>query len=382
MKRTWIALGVAATAALPVAAQAAPKVYGKLNVSVENIDDDTRYQDRWEVISNASRFGVKGEDELTASLSAVYQIEWEVSADGNSGTDLGQRNRFVGLRSQELGTLKLGKYDTYLKLAQGEIDLFNDLNADMGKVIAGENRVNNVIGYESPRFLGGLVVNLMVMPGEEAPAASATPPAVGSRDDHGLADALSAAVVYTNEELGLYAALALDKDVVSTFNAADTFGTAPTFTSSVAGGGGSLKSDKTDILRAVIGYTPKDSGLTLNALYQQAERSDAATIAGSAGLTPKEDGWLVSVLYKIDDSWAARAQYVTATTALGAPGVKDVDLTQTSLGLDYSFTTKTRAFGYYSVRNASNDNNPAVAANGKTSDVDVVFYGLGLEHKF
>jgi hypothetical protein len=37
-----------------------------------------------------------------------------------------------------------------LKLAQGEIDLFNDFAGDMEFVIAGENRVNNVLGYESP----------------------------------------------------------------------------------------------------------------------------------------------------------------------------------------------------------------------------------------
>jgi predicted porin len=391
MKRTLIALGVAATVALPMVAEAAPKVYGRLNITVENIDDDTKWDQRWEVVSNASRFGVKGEDELTANLSAVYLMEWEVSGDGNSGTDLGQRNRFIGIKSPTFGTIKLGKYDTYLKLAQGEVDLFNDMNADMGKVIAGENRINNVIGYESPKFLDALSVNLMVAPGEEAPGAAApsAPPAAGTQDDNGLSDYISASVVYSNEDLGLYGAIAMDKNVISTFNAADTFQTAPTFSvtnTSVAGGGASLKTDKTDIIRAVIGYNIKDIGLTLNALVQQAERSDdAAIIEGFEKKVPEEESWLVSAAYKIGESWVAKAQYVTSTTSVDIADAKDVDMTQASLGLDYNFTSKTRAYGYYSLRNVSNDNNPTttlVATNGKTNDFDVSFVGLGIDHKF
>lgn len=383
MKRNLIALGVAAAAlALPLTANAAPKVYGKLILTVEQIDDDTKFADRWELLSNNSRFGVKGEDELTANLSALYLIEWEVSADGNSGTDLGQRNRYLGIKHNTFGTLKLGKYDTYLRTAQGEVDLFNDLNADLGKVLAGENRVNNAIGYESPKFLGGFTFNLQGIPGEESPAAATPAPARGSADDNHLADYFSTSVVYSNEDLGLYAALAYDKDVASTFNAIDTFTTAPTFAVGTPGTGAALKSDKTDILRAVVSYNLKDVGLTLNALYQQAERSEENTIDGEAKRVPEENGYLVSAAYKLGEAWVFKAQYVAATTELGVTGAKDVDLTQTTLGADYNFTSKTKAFGYYSIRNHSNDNNAAVAANGKTNDFDISFAGIGLDHKF
>jgi predicted porin len=40
MKRTLIALAVTAAVAAPLAAQAAPKVYGKLNLSVEQYEKD------------------------------------------------------------------------------------------------------------------------------------------------------------------------------------------------------------------------------------------------------------------------------------------------------------------------------------------------------
>lgn len=381
MNRKLIALGVAAAAALPLTAQAAPKVYGRVNVTVENIDDDTKHADRWELVSNASRFGVKGEDELTANLSAIYQIEWEVAVDG-SGADLGARNRFVGLKHVDFGSLKLGRHDTALKLAQGEIDLFNDLNADIGKVIAGENRVNNVIAYESPKLLGGLAFIVQAMPGEEAPAAASPAPSAGSRDDNHLGDYFSTSATYSNEDLGLYAALAYDKDITSSFSAVDSFATAPGFAVGVAGSGATLKTDKSDILRAVVSYNLKAVGLTLNALYQQAERSEGNTVAGKALAVPTEDSWLLGAAYKIGEAWVAKAQYITATTSFDGPALKDVDQTQTTLGLDYNFTSKTRAFGYYSLRNNSNDNNPTVSANGKTQDFDVAFAAIGLDHKF
>ena len=82
------------------AAQAAPTLYGKLNVSIDQVDNyDFKGNDVSEVSSHASRIGVKGEEKLTDKLSAVYQAEWAVSTDGSgSDTDWSARNRFIGLK--------------------------------------------------------------------------------------------------------------------------------------------------------------------------------------------------------------------------------------------------------------------------------------------
>lgn len=400
MKRNLIALAVAAALVAPIAANAAPKVYGKLNVTLENIKDDTKEDGRWELLSNASRFGLKGEDEVTATISAIYGIEWEVSTDGNSGTDLAQRNRYVGLKHQSLGAIKFGKVDTLTKLAQGEIDLFNDFNADMGKVIAGENRVNNVVGYESPKIADALQLNLQIIPGEEVQDKTATGAnCAGANenkcDDNGLFDALSASVVYNNEEAGLYAALAVDQGVASTFNAIDSFnGTFSGYSSKAAG---DQKLAKTDIIRLVGSYNIKEAGLTINALYQQAERSDeilaltytpkipTGTAAGipAKNFTPKETSFLLGFAYKIAavDGLTAKCQYVTAKTQFGDSVAEDVTLNQSSLGLDYNLASKTKVFGYYSVRDYKNDNN-VDTGNGKKEDYKVNFLALGVEHKF
>jgi predicted porin len=394
MNKSLIAVSIAAALATSMA-NAAPKVYGKLNVSFENIKDDTKQDGRWEMISNASRFGLKGEDEVTATVSAIYGIEWEVSTDGN-GTDLGQRNRFVGLKHQSAGTVKFGRVDTLTKLAQGEIDLFNDLNADMGKVIAGENRVNNVLTYESPKIADAIQLNLQVIPGEETQDKTATGAnCAGAKanqcDDNGIADAISASLIYNNEEAGLYAALALDKGVASTLNAAGAFNGA--FSNYVSEAGGTVAAAKTDIIRLVGSYNLKDQGLTLNALIQKAERSDAITSidytpAGGAkftvtDITPEEQSYLLGVAWKVPgvEGLTAKLQYVTAETDFGDAAIDKVTLKQTSVGADYNLASKTKVFGYVSTRDYKNDNNTDTG-NGKSDSYKSSFLAFGMEHKF
>jgi len=274
MKHNLIALAVAAACITPMAANAAPKVYGKLNLSVESYKKDpqagteekyTRLQ------SNASRFGAKGEDELTADLSAVYQIEWEVAGEGdditkgtNASLDLTQRNRFVGIKSQQFGTVKLGKYDSYTKLAQGEIDLFNDYLGDMKYTVAGENRLDNVVGYESPKIMDALTINVMAQTQDKSAG-----PKNGS----------SASVVYNNEEMGVYAALAIDNNIYGAIALSST-------------------KRQNDNIRLVGSYKIQD--LTVNALYQTSKAYGVA-VGADKNLSSKETSWQLGAAYKIAD---------------------------------------------------------------------------------
>ena len=168
MNRKLLALAVTAALAAPMAAQAAPTVYGQLNLSVDLVDYDDGVADYREVQvnSNSSRLGVKGEEALGNGYSAVYKAEWGVSGDGDAA-DLSQRDRYLGLKGN-WGTVKLGKYDSPLKTSQGMVDQFNDMTyTDMGNFVTGENRLNNVIGYESPKIADVLNVNVAVQSGED-----------------------------------------------------------------------------------------------------------------------------------------------------------------------------------------------------------------------
>ncbi len=379
MKRTLIALGVAATVALPVAAQAAPKVYGRLNLSVESYTRDfdknagvadnltvlttgantatsnwNSNQDYTRLLSNASRFGVKGEDELTASLSAVYQIEWEVAADmaANAATsaDLKARNRFVGIKSVDFGTLKLGAYDTYTKLAQGEIDLFNDLVGDMQFVIAGENRISNVAGYESPKFFDALTFNVLTQT-QDAGSPSTT---AGSTNNAGTTSSAgqSASVVYNAEDLGLYVALGYDNNI----NSATAL----------------YSTRSSDQIRLVASYKLAD--LTLNGIYGT---SKAAFVA-AGGNDNKETGWQLGASYKIGDE-LIKLQYGVADADNPANSLQKRN--QWSVGVDHNLTAKTRAFFFYTTQEEERllaDN----ASATKTHDNTAKILGLGIDHKF
>ena len=329
MKHNLIALAVAAAVIAPVA-NAAPKVYGKINLSAESYkkEDESKPTadiETTQMTSNASRFGVKGEDELTANISAIYGIEWEVSGEGDAA-DLGQRNRFLGLKHQSLGTVKMGKYDSYTKLAQGSVDLFNDYAGDMKYTIAGENRLNNVLGYESPKFMN---TEFNVMAQTQDAAANGT----------------SLSIVHNNEELGLYLALAMDNNVE---------GKGATITSTAA---------ELDSTRLVAAYKVAD--LTLNALYSMTENEVSKE---------EETAYLIGAAYKMGDV-ELKAQYSVADNDTNnlANG-KTSQKTLTSIGADYKLSSKAKVFGWYSMK----EQTKVGLANDVTEDT----LGLGIEHKF
>lgn len=373
MKRTLIALGVVATVALPINAQAAFKVYGKLNVAAEQYQQDTAgvtAYDGWQMSSYASRFGVKGEDELTANLSAVYGIEWEVATDGDSRTDMGQRNRFVGIKHVNFGTIKLGKLDTNLKNAQGKVDLFNDTRADIagfsssapaaqdgGAIIAGDTRANDVIAYESPKFLeDSLSFNVQFLLGEATGVPGATPAATALNSYNGLTDGISASIVYDNADLGLYLALARDQEVADNNVMVSTAAT------------GGANTGRRDTTRLVAGY--KIADLSLGALYQISEGvNDAAIGVVAATAAEEETSWLLSAAYKISDV-TLKAQYIAGENDASVAQER----TRYAVGADYNFTSKTKTYAYYTAY--EQDNGAAVAA------VESSALAIGIEHNF
>src|ERR1700759_2568854 len=106
MNKKLVALAVAGAFALPLAAQAQTAnvtLYGRLNGDFEFIkgqqaDGSNPTVNRFS--SNSSRLGVRGVESLGGGLSAIFQIESNVSFDtGNtSASGLASRESFVGLQ--------------------------------------------------------------------------------------------------------------------------------------------------------------------------------------------------------------------------------------------------------------------------------------------
>lgn len=348
------------------AAQAAPTLYGKVNVSVDSYDDGK--DDKTEVNSNASRIGVKGEEKLTDQLAAIYQAEWEIDVDG--GDDVfKKRNIFAGLKWANLGTLKAGIMDTPFKDAAGGYrDVFNDYaHADIKEMMYGEERVENVIGIETdPKLMGGVVFALQAQQGEST--TETTKYTDGARDSIG--DGISTSISYANKDLGFEGVIAGNFKSIGDF-AAVGISNAPADAIRV---GGSFDLGK-------IGAT----GLYLGAMWQTAEISDYTNLQAFS-VTPayagdynkvEENAWLISATYKLANTpWTFKAQYQQADTDYavlgGASGDSSVD--QWGIGADYKLNSQTKLFANAIQREW--DNSP------KKGNADESVYGLGMEIKF
>jgi predicted porin len=192
-----ILLGTATAmlATAPFAAANGPidgKLYGKINATVVNADSGS--EDTWKLNSNASRIGLKGSTQVSEGLTVFYKTEFQVDVDGD-GDVFKQRNIYAGIKGQ-YGSLLAGKNDTPTKLAQKKIDLFNDLEGDIKKTFAGENRMSNIIAYTTPKY-GNFSATYAVMPSEAV--------------NGGLSDAKSYSVNYSKGDL--YVAVAGDSNV-------------------------------------------------------------------------------------------------------------------------------------------------------------------------
>ncbi|MDP2228492.1 MAG: porin [Moraxellaceae bacterium] len=287
MNRKLLALAVTAALAAPLAAQAAPTLYGQLNLSIDSVDQESTGEDEFQVNSNSSRLGVRGEEDLGNGLSAIYQAEWGVDASGDGG-DLSLRDRFLGVKG-DFGTVKVGAFKAPLNTSQGGVDLFDDMTyADMGTFgINGEDRKSNLIQYESPKIADAISIKVAIQPGE----------ATGTSD--GLADVVSASVAY--EAGGLYVALGHEIG-----------------DDALAGGAGGF-----DITRLTATYTM--DALQFGAMYQQAED----LTAGSS----KVDSFLVGAAYTMDKN-VFKAQFVSTEDTVDA----------ILLGVEHNYSQMTKAY--------------------------------------
>jgi predicted porin len=186
MKKNVIALAVAAAMVAPMAAQAAPTVYGKARISIDSMDYSSKSTNGDAILVNdqTSRVGIKGSEDLGGGMKAIYGFEWGVDIT-NDGT-LGSRNSYVGL-SGGFGTVLAGRHDTPFKMV-GSADVFGDTSADAQNnsgIIRNDNRVANAIAYVSPD-LSGWTVMAAVVPGEENTGNSGD-----ANDANGLADTIS-----------------------------------------------------------------------------------------------------------------------------------------------------------------------------------------------
>lgn len=316
MKKTLLAVALASL--FPVTAFADVVVYGKANVSLQNADEVAMDDSQIELVSNASRIGVKGSEEVNSSLKVIYQFEYQTEVDdgrGGNGQTFGQRNSFLGLQGSA-GTLMGGHFDTPTKVLQEKVDLFNDLEGDITTIFRGEIRASNILQYSTPSFGGGFAASVAYV--SEENDGTFTRPA-GTEPTDGI----SASFGYTSSMF--YAGVSVDQDV---------------------------EQEGADLIRAVARVTL--GAVQLGVLAEKFEVEDADI---------DESGVLASVLWNVTDKWALKGQY-------GQSDVKLADGESASIGLDYKMTKNATLFSY------------ATKIEDEIASRDDTYIGAGVDLKF
>jgi predicted porin len=292
MKKALLPLIIASL--LPPATFADVIVYGKANVALQSSDKNVGGEFT-EVVSNASRIGIKGSESINDDLKVIYQFEYETKVDdGNNSNNqtFSQRNSYVGLQGSG-GTATIGFFDTPLKAAQEKVDLFNDLVGDLKSVLEGEVRAKNIVQYSTPAF-GDITVNLAYVSTEQ--------------DKVNATNGYSASVAYSTKNI--YLALAADQN---SKNATEQ----------------KTPVDDTDIIRAVGRFVV--GPVVLGAMW---ETYDNGVV--------DEDGYLLSAQWNLNEKWALKVQHAQSDMI-------QLDGKSTSIGADYKLSKATKLFGYYTL---------------------------------
>ena len=159
------ALGVAAG---PAHAQSSVTLYGTIDTSITYVHHAAGSDNLWALGNSSSgnlsgsRWGLKGAEDLGGGLKAIFQLENgfnpSTGQSGQGGRMFG-RQAFVGLSSEQLGALTLGRqYDPLIDLVQGITAdaYFGSAFATPGDVDNYDNsfRVNNAVKYTTPVWNG------------------------------------------------------------------------------------------------------------------------------------------------------------------------------------------------------------------------------------
>lgn len=332
---------IAAGLVVPAVATADWTVYGRAHLSADILDDGAEYNE-FNVSSNSSRLGFKGEREFRDQLIAMFQIEQQVDFDtaDDGGLTLATRDTFVGLRGDEWGMLRIGKFDTPFKRARGAANFFGDRVGDLRNLARSrdqtgrfDQRFNNSIHYRTPDF-GGLTWDLQYSneTGDATTADGAPNKAYSTALNLDMGD-FSGALAYEKQEDG-----AVDPDA----------------------------------FRAVLAYSITPS-LRMAAFYQNSETNsgDEADVYGLAGqfrLTPSLR--LNSHVFQLDSDQT------------------DKDATMYAIGLEYRLDSDLRFYG--DIASVDNDAMSSLtpwgqarsAGPGGTAGETATAFSVGMRYDF
>ncbi|RDV00954.1 porin [Trinickia dinghuensis] len=368
-------------------AQTSVTLYGVIDDSLTYVHNAAGNKSQWSLGNNSggdlagTRWGIKGQEDLGGGLAAIFQLENGFDPSNGTlqqgGREFG-RQAFVGLTSQNYGTLTLGRqYDPVVDLVQpitGD-NYFGSSFATPGDVDNYDNsaRTNSAVKYLSPNFAGLQVEAMYALGG------------VAGSTESGQTWSLAAA--YNNGPLGLAAGyyhsdnsntLTLGKR--AGWDAAATSGNL--FDSNINAGYATAKS--IGIARLAGQYTV--GPFTMGASYSNAQyKPDAFSTFTSSEKYNSGSGFFN---YQASPALLLGLGY----TYMKSSGNTAATYHQVSLGADYSLSKRTDVYLVSAYQHASgNTGDGAGGAVAATASIGSYSYNgtnsqelvaLGLRHKF
>lgn len=125
-------------------------IYGRFwpRLTYENVDGN-----KTDITDALSRVGIKANTQITETISAVLHGEWDVDIEQN-GNFGDARQAYVGLKSEDLGMLAIGKqWNPYYNVIAEVTDIFYHRASPFGYDNQGPFRTNNYVRYTN-NFMG------------------------------------------------------------------------------------------------------------------------------------------------------------------------------------------------------------------------------------
>ncbi|NJA88497.1 porin [Rhodocyclus tenuis] len=394
MQKKLIALAVAGLVSGGAFAQSNVTVYGTLDATFESAsatgaaNTAGNLGPRSRISSNSSLLGFKGEEALGNGLSAVFQIETAITADGSSNTSVvkdangatvgttagantfgATRDTFVGLKSATLGTITAGLQTGPTRALGSAIDLnagatgpganssligkINGINTGSSGTF--DTRFANSIAYTSPSFAGFNAVAAYVA-GENKTAENVSGAAKLNTSGYDLGG------FYNNGPI--YAGL--------------TYGRLST--------GTELTGKEFQSIARLAGAYTFEGGHKITALYEQ---NKVGYLGGAADL--KQNIWGLGAKFMVTPAGGLIAQYYQAQDTSGAANNSNTGAKLYEVGYEYSLSKRTLVKASYNrIDNKDRANfDFNVGAVGNTSSYGAAAAGsnpqviaVGLRHSF
>jgi GBP family porin len=361
MKKTLISLAVLAATASVAQAQSNVTIYGILDAGIvsEHGGVNGATNKVTSGVGSNSRIGFKGTEDLGNGLSAVFLLEAGYNTDtGTSSTSgsLFNRQAYVGLKSQTLGGVTLGRqytpfYNTLVQVADPFAGGYAGSIKNLFSAVGTNTRTSNTILYSSPSYYG--------FQGDVAYSAGE------STDNNVTGRQMGASLGYANGPLVVRAA----------YNVRDNNATNSStgFIVDDSTGRNALIAANYDfqVVKAYLAYA-QDKGLNSALLPNATAYSSVAAVASTDSRE-----FLIGATVPVGPAGTVMVSYIKKDDKDAA----NQDANQWGIGYSYNLSKRTSAYLAYARIDNKNGASYTVGNNNEVGTGSSA-YNIGLRHSF